>query len=392
MGLLDLVFVIAKSRKMVILVTMLFAIGAIIYSLVTPEYWKSQAAILPITESGAISSIGKSITDMLGGGILRTQKSEQAIEFITIMQSRQFKEQVIREFNLIDYYQIQDDLPEKTMEMALRQMTGSMVDIVFDHESNLITISIETKDKLLSRNIADYYINALQTYNIQNRMSKGKLNRVFLEKRVHQNRADIDSLGIALRHFQEKHQTIALDQQTQSLISLYSTNVASYFQSQIELELARANYSESSPVLQELKRKNELLANQIKSLERSGSDLLPKYIVQIDKIPGIGLQYAQLMLNLEIKKKVFEFIYPQYELAKLEEMKDMPVFEVVDSPKVAGIRARPKRALTVIVITTAAFILSCLLAVIKERLFVQNREQIQKIFTALRQGNKESQS
>ncbi len=392
MGLLDLIYVIAKSRSLVILITLIFAVGAVIYSVVTPEYWKSEAKILPITESGAISTIGGSIADMLGGGFLRTQKSEMAVEFIAVMLSRQFREPVIREFDLINYFKITDKEPQKSLEIALRKMSGNMVDIVFDQESNLITISIETRDKQLSKDIADYYVNALQTHNLQNRMSRGKLNREFLEKQVIKNHTDIDSLALALKLFQEKHQTIALDQQTQNLITLYSNSVAAYFQSEIELELAKANYSENSPVLQELKRKNELLASQIKSLERSGSDLMPKYIVQIDKIPAIGLRYAQLMLNLEIKKKVFELLYPQYELAKLEELKDMPVFEVLDSPQIAGIRSRPKRALTVIVITFAAFILVCLMAVVKERIFVQNRESVSKIFRTLRHGIKDNGS
>jgi len=47
------------------------------------------------------------------------------------------------------------------------------------------------------------------------------------------------------------------------------------------------------------------------------------------------MQLALLTLNIEIKKKVIEYIYPQYELAKLEELKDMPTFEVIDSPREA---------------------------------------------------------
>ncbi len=36
------------------------------------------------------------------------------------------------------------------------------------------------------------------------------------------------------------------------------------------------------------------------------------------------MQYAQMMLNLEIEKKIIEYLYPQFELAKLEEVKDLP--------------------------------------------------------------------
>ncbi len=67
-----------------------------------------------------------------------------------------------------------------------------------------------------------------------------------------------------------------------------------------------------------------VIEEKIKSLEKSGSDLVPEYIVQIDKIPDLAMQYAQMMLNLEIEKKIIEYLYPQFELAKLEEVKDLP--------------------------------------------------------------------
>ena len=127
----------------------------------------------------------------------------------------------------------------------------------------------------------------------------------------------------------------------------------------------------------------QLLKQKIKSLENSGSDLVPEYIVQIDKIPDLAMQYAQLMLNVEIEKKIIEYLYPQFELAKLEEVKDLPTFEVYDAPQLAGIRSKPKRALTVVLSTVAAFILSCVLALIVESLQGENKEKITAITTAL---------
>jgi len=49
----------------------------------------------------------------------------------------------------------------------------------------------------------------------------------------------------------------------------------------------------------------------------------------------------------------------------------------------AGIRSKPKRALTVVISTVAAFILSCLLALIIESLQGENKEKTQAIKAAL---------
>jgi uncharacterized protein involved in exopolysaccharide biosynthesis len=127
----------------------------------------------------------------------------------------------------------------------------------------------------------------------------------------------------------------------------------------------------------------ELLAQKVKDLEDSSQVLAPSYLLQIDKVPDLSMQLALLKMNLEIKKTVIEYMYPQYELAKLEELKDMPTFEVIDAPREAGMRSKPKRAILVIITTLAFFIISCVLALICESLH-QNNELVQKIVATIK--------
>jgi uncharacterized protein involved in exopolysaccharide biosynthesis len=42
----------------------------------------------------------------------------------------------------------------------------------------------------------------------------------------------------------------------------------------------------------------------------------------------------------------------------------MPSFQVIDAPREAGMRSKPKRAVLVIIVTLAAFIFSCVLAMV----------------------------
>ncbi|MDZ4121887.1 MAG: hypothetical protein U1C33_05665, partial [Candidatus Cloacimonadaceae bacterium] len=238
-----------------------------------------------------------------------------------------------------------------------------------------------------SKTIAEYYLEELQNYLSTTRMSKSRLMREFLERRVDILMQEIDSLSIALRDFQVTNKAIALDQQTISLITLYSESIASYYQTDIEYELAKTQYGESSPVLEQLRERRSILADRIKSFESSGNEILPEYMIQIDRVPDLGMQYAQLKLSGEIQKKVFEYIYPQYELAKLEEMKDMPSFEIIDKPVLAGLRSKPKRAIIVVSVTIAAFLLACVIALFQELVLVANRDKVRMIMDALRFGS-----
>jgi len=306
------------------------------------------------------------------------------VEFVSIMQSRTFREKVIEEFDLISYFKLQDRPRDEAMELARMKLANSVSSISVDPESNLVTIKIETKDKLFSRDIAQFYLDELQNYLHFNRGSKSKLQREFLEQQVLSTRADIDSLAVALRDFQKRNRTIGLDEQTTALITLYGTSVSEFFKADLEYELARQQYGPDSPVLEDLGRRKSILQDKIKELESSDSKLVPAYLLQVDRIPDLALQYAQLRLNLEIKQKVFEYLYPQYEIARLDEAREMPSFDILDSPSLAGLRSKPKRAILVSVITFMAFLLACLLAVLKENLQVVYKDKVDRILGELR--------
>ena len=71
-------------------------------------------------------------------------------------------------------------------------------------------------------------------------------------------------------------------------------------------------------------------------------------------------------------------MYPQFEAAKIEELKDMPSIEIIDNPRLAGIRSYPKRGLICVVAAFIGFFVSLGLALIKEAL-EQNHEVIIQI-------------
>lgn len=378
MGILDLALVLAKQRKLVIFITLLAALGAVIYAMLAPFYWKSTATIIPVSDSDAIGGFSTNLLDMVGGGLIKTQKSEQAVDFIAVMKSRTFREKVIEKFDLIPYFKITKPY-EHARELALFKLQNSMMRLVYDQESYIISISAESRSKTMSREIVEYYLQELESYNLENRMSKGRLKREFLEAQVDSHMADVDSLALALRDFQTQNKSIALDQQTEAMVNMYGETVTRYMQAEIEYELAAQQYAESSPIVQELAAKKALLSSKVKELENSHTSLTPDYLIQIDKIPDLNMQLGILMVNVEIKKKIIEYLYPQFELAKLEELKDMPSFQVIDAPREAGMRSKPKRAILVVIISLAAFIFACVLAIIVNAL-QSNADQVQKIW------------
>jgi len=386
LSLLDLIYAIVKRRWFVITFTLICAILAVVYALVTPKIWRSKTTLLPIAENTNPLSMNLGLLDMLGGGLLPSEKSDLAIEFITVMESRTFREEVVRKYNLIKYFKLKDPDNDQQvlMEKAVKKLADKIVNISFDQESNLITITIETKDKYMSRDMANYYVDALESYNQSTKLTKGKLKREFLEKRVNEIKEEITSLGNQMKSFQQTSKAIEPDTQTQALIKLYADLISQQIETDMELTIGKNTMSEQSPNLQELKARKDYLNKSIAELEDQKNALAPKYLLQIGNIPDISLKYAQIKMNLEIQQKVFEYIYPQYESARIDELRDLPTLEVIDRANLAGLRARPKRALLVLVITFAAFILSSLIAIISENMSPRQQSLLSNILRELR--------
>lgn len=380
--LFELIGILLKHRIFIIAFVGIVGVAAVIYSLVTPQIWRSSASFYAVGES--TSSLPFNLPGLSGltSSFFSSAGGEDSKNFVTVMQSRGFSEDVIRKFRLIEYFKLTQPDSLARMDKALEALQEKMFRAGIDDETGLVKISVESKSKTLSRDMVKYYLEKLETYNRDQKLTKGKMNREFLEGRVGETRANIDSLIIAMRDFQSRNKAVDLEAQSTALIDSYSKIIAEKMGLDVEYQLARQSMSPDSPVLQEIETKRNELNRQIRELESSGSSIKPRYLIDISKLPDLGSQYAQLKLNLEIQTKVFEFLYPQYEAARLEELRDMPTLELLDSPREAGVRVRPRRALICIFAAIMAFIFACVIVVIKH-VIDSNKDRIREIRSSL---------
>ena len=70
LGILDLTLILAKHRKLIIIITVLAAVGSIIYAMLAPFYWVSKAAIIPVSDSNSIGGFSTNLLDIVGGGMI----------------------------------------------------------------------------------------------------------------------------------------------------------------------------------------------------------------------------------------------------------------------------------------------------------------------------------
>ncbi|HMA77083.1 MAG TPA: Wzz/FepE/Etk N-terminal domain-containing protein [Candidatus Krumholzibacteriaceae bacterium] len=351
---LDILLAITKHIKFIFFTTLVISIIAIIYSLAATKYWKSSASIIPVKGESAFN-----VSDYLGmqSSFLDISLQPESAELIMIMRSRDFSEDVVDKFNLVDYFDISSEDSLVSIEEAVSGLREKTLDLSLNDETGLVTIAIETKDKFLSAKIANYYWEHLDRYNRKQKMTKGREKRIFLKKRVADLEETIDSLLLSIKKFQDENQVFDIDSQTTKLVSLYSDLISEKLRNSIALELSKKFVKSDLPELKRLKYKNSILSEKIsglKHLKKKDSE----FVLSLSEIPDLQMEYSQLKLNLLINKKVYEFLYPQYESAKIEETRDLPTINIVDRAVPAGRRSKPRRTIIVISAFLAALILS----------------------------------
>ncbi|HPV15094.1 MAG TPA: Wzz/FepE/Etk N-terminal domain-containing protein [Candidatus Cloacimonadota bacterium] len=370
----ELIKILLRHRWFIIIFVGIVSVAAVIYSLVTPKIWKSEATFYIVGDDNASLPINLPGLGSLASTIMKQDKLQGSISAVSALRSRRFSEDVIRKFDLIRYFKISDRDSLLRMDVALKKLKKA-VKVSLSEKAGLISISVETKDKKLSMDMINYYLAKLEEYNRDQKLTKGKRERIFLEERVKETRAVLDSLIAADKEFRSSSNAIDIEEQAAVLIKSYAELVATKMAADIELEMARESLSESSPVVQELKVKRDALNAQIREMESSKGSVKPRYLIDISSLPDLGSRYAQIKMELLIQTKVFEFLYPQYEAARLEELKDMPTVDILDSPREAGLRSRPKRAMICVIAAFMAFVVAVIVVLFKS-ILERNKDRL----------------
>ena len=365
-----------KRRKFIIKNVIVVTISSIIISLLLPKWYASKAVVL---SSGAgqfnfLSSISPIPVADFGLSTI----NEDINNFIAILQSRTVKEYMVKKFNLVERYKQRD------IEFATVAFEEKMELEVT--EEGTLEITIIDKDPLIAKEMVTEVLFMLDQINQSIGMEAGKYNREFLENRININKKDLEKAELALKTFQEKTGIIDLVAQLSSTMQMsaqaynsifeaYTALYAKKIETETELAVAKTTLSNNNPTIMQLEkllkeqsiqldqlmiRLDEKLQYLLSNISPAQIDTIPniEFSVSFNTLPSLGLENARLIREVELQSTIQEILIPQFEQAKLEETKNIPTLQIIDKPKVALNKTKPKRSLIVIGSTVMSFLMS----------------------------------
>ena len=361
---------IARWRRLIILNTMIVAAGAVVVSLLLPQYFRSTASVFPPQEEsfslGTLSSIVAATALGPGRSNLPIWATPSDV-YAAILKSRSVREEIIQRYDLKREYKVD------TIDEAL-DVLRSRAKVRVGGEG-IVSITITDKSPDRAARMANDFIAILDVRSRERSRSNAGAVRRFLERRVSDCR---DSLHLAegnLQRVQEETGILVPEDQARSLIDAAVQIELARKMREVDLGILRAQVGPEDPERARLTREINLMETKLRDVNRGEQGETAAYSVPLSQLPERTALYARALREVKIQEAVYELLTEQLEQYRVLELRDTPTLQVLDTAVPAEKRWRPIRWLICAIATMLAFGFSCLLAWTLDELAGLKRER-----------------
>jgi uncharacterized protein involved in exopolysaccharide biosynthesis len=339
-----------------------FALSAIAAFLI-PRRYVSSARLMPPDQSSSGSGLAMlaaagggagSGLGSLAGGILGL-KSSGAL-FVGILQSRTVRDDLVRSFQLQKIY------GDRYAEDARNHLAENS-DIFEDRKSGIITIAVTDKQPERAAGMAQAYTEELNRVVTQMSTSSAHREREFLEERLKSVQADLEGAEKEFSLFASENGTIDIQTQGKAMIEGAATLQGQLIADESELQGLKQIYTDDNVRVRSVRAQIAELQSQLEKIGgQSETSASPEHTLgdlnypSIRKLPLLGVAYADLYRRTKVQEAVFETLTREYELAKVQEVKETPSVKVLDPASIPEKKSFPPRLLIIFLGTISALV------------------------------------
>ncbi len=298
---------------------------------------------------GAASGLGGMASELLG------LKSTSDL-LVGVLSSRTVEDKLIQKFDLRKVYR------DRRMEDARKDL-AARTDISVDRKSQIITITVTDKDPQRAAAMAQAYVEELNRTLAEVSTSSARRERIFLEGRLQAVNQDLEAAEKEFSQFASKNTAIDIKEQGKAMVDAAATLQGQLIAARSELEGLRQLYADGNVRVRSVQARVAELEDQLKKVggkdestslgkATQGDSLYPS----IRKLPLLGVPYADLYRKTKVQEAVFETLTQEYELAKVQEAKEIPTVKVLDPPNLPERKSFPPRTMIVLLGTALAFL------------------------------------
>jgi uncharacterized protein involved in exopolysaccharide biosynthesis len=349
-----------KRRSLALGIIVTGVVLSVAYSLILRNYYTSTTTLMPQDNSSPYSSM----LGMLSGSGAAASLGSEALGLSTpgelvasILESRTILRAVVDHNDLIRYYKARD------VEYALKAL-HSATKVDQDRKSGIISITVTDKSPDFACKLAQEYVTELNLVMTDSSTSAARRERIFLEERLKGVKRDLDDSSMALSQFSTKSKAIDLTNQGRAMMEASMRIQGLLAESQSQLAALKETYSEDNYRVKQMEARNAELQRQYNAIggvsKGSASGTTDTPYPSVGDLPKLGLTYYDLERKVRVDEAIWETLTKQYEMARVQEAKDIPTIRVLDVANVPIHKTGPRRTVIVFIGAFLSFVLSLL--------------------------------
>ena len=251
---------------------------------------------------------------------------------------------------LIDKFQLEKVYHDSKIEDARRDL-AERTDVSEDRKSGIISIAVTDHDPKRAAAMAQFYVDELDRIVAQVSTSSARRERIFLEGRLDKVRTDLNTAAKNFSDFASKNTAIDIPAQGKAMVEAAATLQGQLIAAQSEMEGLKQVYTDSNVRVRSAEARVEELNKKLNEIGGAGTGTntanSASMYPSIRQLPILGVTYADLFRQSKIEETVYELLTQQYELAKVEEAKEIPTVKILDPAIVPTKKSYPPRGFIV---------------------------------------------
>jgi len=365
------------ARKTILRFAIRGALLCVVLAFVIPPQYESITRLMPpdnksggmamfaalAGRSGGDSSGSSSVLEDYAGDLLGIKGSGPL--FIGVLHSRTVEDSLIRRFDLRKVYW------DRRWEEA-RHDLESATSISEDRKSGIIEIKVRDKSPQRAQAMAQAYVEELDRAVNQLSTSAARREREFLETRLAGVKKDLDDASKSFSQFASQNTAIDIPSQSKAMFESAASLQGQLMAAEAEEQGLKQIYTPDNIRIRTLQSRISELHRQLEKLGNAGTGADEKenadnslnttdaaLYPSIRKLPLLGVKYFDLLRQAKIQEALFESLTKRYEMAKVQEAKEIPSVRVLDPSNFPERKASPPRTVIVIIGVFLSFLLGC---------------------------------
>ena len=387
---LDYVYVLAKWRRLIIYPVFFVVLAAAGVALLLPERWQADTMLLPSEEEPGSFEISMLLGSTMPGGGLGglLGQATPGERLLTVLKSRRVLGAMVDRFELVQDYGAPNR--EQAIETLREEVEAEL------SRDGALRIQVEASSPHLAADLANALAMELDNVVRDNKRTQASDLGLFLAQRMETVQREIEVKAVGLQRFQEASGVIDLEAQTAAMVDLTQHIVQELALLEVKLGIAQRQLSPEHEERRMLEIEADELRKQlaravgapgIKRAARAG-DTFSALGPSLREWPSLGLEYAQLTLELKVSEQVLVFLAAQLEDAKYRRAQDAPMLQILDPAVAPEFRSAPSRTLIVLIAAGLSLVCGVVLAFFFESLGQLSQNNREKLVAIRRQWGK----